>query len=394
LFHVVNEPLLSSYSDLSKLLNKTGISVRLFCAGAWFSDFGVLAIFPGLTGGSVFHYPLFDEAQQLQFHNELFSIITKEYAWDCDMKLHFPKNINEIRASGNLIILPNNKYRFPIFSSDDNVFFEFEIKTPVKSPLVTFQASFFYTKSNSQRFTRIITFSILVSNDVKLIKESLDEALVFMSFSKHLMINSLRSGTAQALTEFQSEFNSFISARNSFRSIHYLVHSLLTSLLFAQAGRSIIETKMTYLVLLRSICPTDLILFIYPRMYVVNESPQILPLTSSSFGYGCCFLFHTISMIYIWIAPNVESQILQSIFGVSSVQELPTQIPKLQTKLNLILHQILSDCWTFSRRYIPVAIIPPGSSKETIFQSILVDDAKSSVGDLHSWFSQITNLRH
>lgn len=215
-----------------------------------------------------------------------------------------------------------------------------------------------------------------------------------MSYARHLMSYSFGKGTQAARSLIQNEFNSLIHAGNSFHSLHYLVHSLLSSFIFNQTESNLVEAKMTYLIFLRFICPTDLVLLLYPRMFVLNENPQILPLTSSSFSAGTCFLVHTFSIIYIWVSPNVDNNFLQSAFGISNVSELPSQIPKLGTNLNLIIHQVLSDCWTFSRRYVPVEIIPPGSSKESVFRSILVDDLKDLGADLHNWFSDLLNLRN
>jgi hypothetical protein len=56
---------------------------------------------------------------------------------------------------------------------------------------------------------------------------------------------------------------------------------------------------------------------------------------------------------------------------------------------NSNMRALINDCWTISRQYLPVVIIPEGDPREIIFRTILVDDSRESGSNWSEWKSTL-----
>lgn len=202
----------------------------------------------------------------------------------------------------------------------------------------------------------------------------------------------MKDGTAQALDQSKTRIAKVFSSIG-FQSIHYLLHSLLCSSLFRKSPPYSADLKMAFIIKLRSISPMSLLLDLYPRLFVISDSPRIVPLSTESFSLGYTFLVHCSNIIFIWTSPSTPLEQLKLIFGINSVSDLPQQLPKLDNFFNSTIHQIIANCWNLSEKYLPVEIIVNGSPRKSVFLDILVDDSQICGSTLKSFPEMFLYLR-
>ena len=176
----------------------------------------------------------------------------------------------------------------------------------------------------------------------------------------------------------KNEIRRIFSIGIKFTSLIYLSNALLCSKILINIHPLGADGRMTMLIALNSLSTIDILLYLYPRLFNVNESKfSILPLQKSSFVNGFCFLFHTFNRIYILIRDNVNSIYLKNTFGVDSIEQITNEIPKLETTENKTLQALINDCWSFSGKFLQIEIICQGNPNESKIFEFLVDDDKS-----------------
>jgi hypothetical protein len=95
-------------------------------------------------------------------------------------------------------------------------------------------------------------------------------------------------------------------------------------------------------------------------------------------------LVHSFDLIYVWVNPEAPPTIIWAFFGSDT---LPREVPQLDTRENVRLNEVITECYAMSGRYLPVEVIPPGDPREAIFGDILVDVSVASGGDLASFIT-------
>ena len=129
-------------------------------------------------------------------------------------------------------------------------------------------------------------------------------------------------------------------------------------------------------------------------MYSV-DTEKILPLTSSSFGQGTVFLFHTGDKIYIWVSSSANQFFLLNAFGSKYLENIPSKFPPTNTMSNksseeyLRLQNLISKCIELSGKYLTIEIIGQENPREVIFSDIIIDDSEISGCNLINWIQNI-----
>lgn len=188
LLHTTKDQIGKSLQQIARSLTRAGVSVHLFSAGSRYADFGSIAIFPGFTGGSIHIYQLFDEAEKSQFHNDLFSTITNEYGFSIDAKFRTSKQLRIRKYAGNFAIMGDKTISCPAMPIQNCYFVEFEVENPISASHAHIQLSFCFTNKNRQRILRVLTFSLPTSNQIEVIKNSVDELALISQFQEFFLL--------------------------------------------------------------------------------------------------------------------------------------------------------------------------------------------------------------
>ena len=376
------------YRETAFNLNRAGVSVHLFTAGTEFSDLATIAVPPGLTCGSVSLYGAFSDDDKQRLHADIFGRMTDLYVWESSLRLRCSKGIKILKQHANCT-LKNELVSFPVLARNDAVGFEFTIEGPLSSDRAVFQLAMVFTDSDKRRMIRVFTFDAQVTNDANAICRSIDEGALTTIMTRRAVALVLQKGSVVARNEMLKQIHSMFLRGTQFGAVFHLMHAMLVSDIFRNPLPGGIDERMSLLIRLRSIALKDLLLFLYPRMFVTDADCQLVPLNSQAFGVGSCILVHALDAIYVWISSAVSPDYLQKTFGVSNIADVPAEVPVLTTQENTNLRALFDFCWNFSGRYLPVEIMTQGDPREAIFGTILRDEGGQDVLPLSEWMKQM-----
>ena len=378
------------YRDISFRLNRAACSVNLFCCSADNkADIAVIGVPCGLTGGVCKYYGQFDEVAAVKLHNDLYDVITQEYNYNCTLRLRCSEGIKLIRPQGTFSIQNKDLISYPILSPHNATCFELSIETPLNYKNAYFQLAMLWTTKEMVRMIRIFTFSLPVSSDVNMIRSYIDEGAILCYLTKRAVLDNLTVGPINSLQNFKKEVTKLVSRSVPFESFYYLSHALSVSPLLIQRHPMGVDGRMATIITCRQASIVNLCLMFYPRFFATDTNVGPLALTSNSFGQGSVFLVHMIDKIIIWVSEGATQEYLMNVFGCSSLQELPDQLPQLETPESQRLQELINESMNISAKYLPVQIIPQGDQREIIFSEILVDDDAQTRASFSKWMSEI-----
>jgi hypothetical protein len=192
----------------------------------------------------------------------------------------------------------------------------------------------------------------------------------------------LSDGPLEAQKRLTTVFDGYLSVCKEAPSICHLIHAILSSSLFS--FRISPQERVALAVSCRVESVTRNMFFVYPRLFCVEEM-SFLPLCESSFAKGNVFLFQFWDRLAVFVNKYVDSGVLMELFGVDSFENLPSEVPRLESEVNLTVNGLIEDCWRVNGGWCPVDVIPQGDPREVIFVDVLVDDSKVCGFGLEEW---------
>ncbi|OHT09481.1 Sec23/Sec24 trunk domain containing protein [Tritrichomonas foetus] len=396
------------FRDYAFKLNRASVSVHIFTAGPEFVDLSTTAVPAGLTCGECHYYRNFDGLARQKMHADIYRTLTNSYCWDACLRLRATPGIKLVRPHTNCTLRNNELISFPVIASEDAIAFELSIENPSSSSSNSastnmslqvnnciFQLAFVYTNNDGIRMIRVFTVETPRSKDIREVCRSIDEATLTTMMTRRAGTALLSVGPIPGLEQTRKEINAMLMQGSnsvniaSFSSMYHLMHSLVSNPTFRARHAEGVDGRMSSVIRLRAISVTDLLLYLYPRMFSV-DSGEVLPLTGESFGKGTVFLFHTVDRIFIWVGGGASQEFINGAFGVSDIASLPSELPQLQTPENAKVMAIVQSCWELSSRYLPVEVIGQGGAREYVFADILVDDSTVSGTNLKQFLQALS----
>jgi protein transport protein SEC24 len=379
------------FRDLAFQLNHAGASVHLFIAGPDFADVSVAAIPAGLTCGSVFYSPEFDAAGRTRMHDALFAALTSDYMWDVTARLRASAGIVMKSPLANCVLRSDSVVSPPVIGRSRGIVIEFAVEGNLAHPAVL-QTGVVYTDAAGRRRIRVCTFSVPVSPDPTVVLRAVDEAALFAVLAREFVAATLAHGPVSAAERTSKVVKSILGQGVAFKfnSLYHLCHALLGHPIAQPVFPSGTDGRMATLIFLRGSTLRESLLFFYPRMFAADGVEGPLPMCADSFGAGSCFVVHAIDGIFVWVSQAASPEYLERTFGVTAVENLPAEIPVLQTPESARLNAIVAQCWEFVMRYVRVEVIGQGSPREAIFRDLLVDELLVGGANLVEWIRHLS----
>lgn len=377
------------YRDIAFQLNRNSISINLFLVSEQPADASVIGVSCGLTGGSLKYYGKFVPDIAFQMHNDIFNTFTQDYYYNCSIRLRATEGIKMVRPQGTFVIQNHDLISFPILNPHASVGFELQIENPLTKPSALFQLAMLWTKKDQTRMIRIFTFEIKVSQDINLIRSSIDETALLGFLMKKAVIDTITTGPITAVSNFKKECNKINGKGIQLEYFNYAAHALTLCPLLTARHPLGVDGRIATIIEYRGMNIIDLMLKIYPRMFAIDTRSQALSLSGKSFAAGAVFLVHMLEKIIIWVSNGASADFLRDVFGVNPGEPLPQTLPELQTESSQYVQNLIQESMTISQRYLPVEIIPQGDPREQIFGSILVDDATDTHSGIDNWLNEI-----
>lgn len=357
------------YRDIGYKLNKHGISIHLFlCTDDAYPDINVIAIPPRVTG----NIHLYNNKNNMSdLYNDLFTTITDKYFWHCSFSMIFPKGVKLDRVHGNMISALTHHYMtFPVLGYHSAFAFDLDVTEEIKTNEVPIQTCMKWRTDDGRLVHRIFTMSMPVSKDISAIQMSIDELALSIQTTNQVIVNMPKKSSNEILTILNEQTKSAITKRFPTPSIYHIMHALTVSKLIQEAN---ITRRLVLMVNARCMSVIDTILFLYPRLLIVDNGPIILPLAAESFSAGSVFMLHGANKIVIWVNEQCSAEYLFDAFGITDLSQLPHELPDINTERNQQIRYLLRQCYQISGRYLHTEIIGQGDPREAELTDFMVE---------------------
>jgi hypothetical protein len=374
---------LNQYSDLAISVNRNHLGVYLFWHGPPSSVNGLRAIVqPSIaTGGLAYIYHELDFSN---LHMTLFETITGSYLRAVQVRLRCSNGIAITSVSGNVVIR-DQTVRVPVLNAHSGLAFELRVEEELKVPQALFQAATLWSDDQDRPIIRIMTFGIPVTNQPALIKASIDEGAMAVCLLKRAANLLSQHPSSETVSLLQRTFAGLtVGAR--FSSLYHLMHGLFGSPLLRVGVQGGEEGRIMEMVHTRAASLVSALLYMYPRVFVLDNGKDILPSSADAFVRGYILLVHSWNQLYLWVNPEVPKELALAFFGSETV---PLQVPQIETEQNRRLNEVIAECYALSGKYLPVQIIPPGDPRMSVFRELLVDSSLASGSDFSGFLTSV-----
>ncbi|XWS64658.1 hypothetical protein CRYUN_Cryun05aG0021900 [Craigia yunnanensis] len=334
------------------------VCVDVFITTQTYVDIASISVIPGTTGGQVYYYyPFSSISDPAKLYNDLRWNITRPQGFEAVMRVRCSQGIEVKEYHGNFCKRIPTDVDLPGIDSDKTIMVTLKHDKLQDGSECDFQCALLYTTMYGQRRIRVSTLSLPCTSNITNLFPATDLDTQFVCSLK------------QALTK---STGLRIDGRIDDRSfwISYVSH--------------ISTPSAVCLVLPRMISVHNL------DLEQENESviPPILPLSSEYLSEDGIYLLENGVDGLIYIGSLVGSDILRQLFGISSVDETPTQFVveqydnPLSKKLNRVVNEIRRQ-WC---SYLRWTLCKKGDPSGMLFFSYLIEDSIPKGGQSYSEF--------
>ncbi|KAK4395543.1 protein transport protein Sec24-like [Sesamum angolense] len=384
------------------------VCVDLFITTQTYVDIASLSVVPKTTGGQVYYYyPFSALSDAAKLYNDLRWNVMRPQGFEAVMRVRCSQGIQVQEYSGNFCKRIPTDVDLPAIDCDKTIMVSLKHDDKLQEGSeCAFQCALLYTTVYGQRRIRVSTLSLPCTNMLSNLFRSADLDTQFACILKQAA-NEIPSGPLAQVRDQAT--NACINILYSYRKFCATVSSsgqlilpealkllplytlaLLKSNGLRTDGR--IDDRsfwMNYV----SPLPTPLVIpLVYPRMIAIHELdekelelddsiiPTSIPLSSEHISDDGIYLLENGQDCLIYVGASVQQNVLQQLFGISSVEEISNQFileqydNQLSKKLNAIVNEIRRQRCS----YLRLKLCKKGDSSGMMFFSYMVEDKTPS----------------
>jgi protein transport protein SEC24 len=372
------------YKDTAVEFSRQQISVDMFLFPYQYMDLAALGELPKLTSGFLHSYVMFNyEKDGQRFEEQLNKTLTTTTAFEAVMRIRCTKGMRITNFYGNFFIRGTDLMALPNVNSDS--VFGFDLvhdEQNVASTYVTVQAALLYTSGEGQRRIRVMTQALPVTSSSSDIVKGLDVNTACNLLCKQGVDVSVKTGIDQARQRLQNACVEIIRAAKGGDRRSVSGYSVPQAPAESEDIPENLELLPLYtLAMMKNVAfrggtdvhPDERIQahhlinqmwlgaskrYIYPRLFALHsmgqgagypandhvdidadryagranvELPVSLSLSVDSLASDGIYLLDNAVDMYIWAGRHANPSMLQSLFGVSSLENVDSKSILLQT---------------------------------------------------------------
>ena len=362
------------YKDTAVEFSRQQISVDMFLFPYQYMDVSALSQLPRYTAGNLHSYVGFNpERDGPRFESELQKRLTQPTGFEAVMRIRCTKGMKITNFYGNFFIRGTDLLALPNCTSDS--VFGFDLahdEQNMPSSVVTVQAALLYTSSEGQRRIRVMTQALPLTNSVSELVASVDTEAVCNLMSKQALDMCFKTTLDNARMRLQQTCVDIIrSAKGGGRTVSGYsvpggdtgeqeipenlqllpVYTLAMMKNVAFRGGTDVhpDERVCAQYQLNSMWVDQSRDFMYPRMFSIHDMsgsvglpfdghedgsdvqvsgresillPQVVNLTCERLSSDGIFLLDNGMQMTLWIGSGANPNLLNSLFGVSSLENV------------------------------------------------------------------------
>ncbi|KAK6148011.1 hypothetical protein DH2020_018923 [Rehmannia glutinosa] len=382
------------------------VCVDLFITTQTYVDIASLSVLPRTTGGQVYYYfPFSALSDPAKLYNDLRWNVTRPQGFEAVMRVRCSQGIQVQEYSGNFCKRIPTDVDLPAIDCDKTIMVSLKHDDKMQEGSeCSFQCALLYTTVYGQRRIRVSTLSLPCTTMLSNLFRSADLDTQFACVLKKAAneipsapLAQVRDQATNVCINILYSYRKFCATVSSsgqlilpeaLKLLPLYTLALLKSNGLRSDGR--IDDRsfwMNYV----SPLPTPLVIpLVYPRMIAIHDLdekelddsiiPAPIPLSSEHISDEGIYLLENGEDCLIYVGNSVQQNVLQQLFGFSSVEEISNQFilqqydNPLSKKLNAIVNEIRRQRCS----YLRLKLCKKGDSTGMMFFSYMVEDKTSS----------------
>jgi protein transport protein SEC24 len=419
------------YKNNAIEFSRLQICVDVFLFSNQYTDVATFSALAKYTSGNTFYYPgFFGPRDGEKFETEMHQTLTRATAFEAVMRVRATKGLRISNFYGNFFIRGTDLLALPNCTSESVYAMDLSYDDPtLNASAITVQAALLYTNSNGERRIRIHTMVIPVTQSLPEMLASTDIDCAVNITAKQAVEISLKSGLDNSRQRIHQNCVEILrGARTGSQqqqpgfgpgyqqrpdqsqqppppSLQLLpLYSMSLQKNLALRGGADVRTdeRAFFQNLLLNMDIEESKVFIYPRMFSIHDMPldagtpvdnaediptaglarirlpAILNLSHERLTSEGLFLLENGYDLFLWIGRNVSPAILDTLFGVSSLEGIDLSqlhIHPDNSDFSYRVNSIILALRSERSRYLQLHFIKEGDGyAEAFFSRFLVED--------------------
>ena len=446
--HVLLSPENQWYKENAIDFSRLQICVDVFLFSGQYTDVSTLSVLPKYTGGTCYYYPAYNHERDSQkFHKEMAHNLTRPTGFESVMRVRATRGIRISNFYGNHYIRGQDLLALPNCTSDSCFSLDFTYDEPVLSAqAITVQAALLYTSSAGERRIRVHTMIIPVTQSAQDMHNSLDIDVAVNIMAKQAIDIAQKSGlevarrrvhenTADILrcakqgpsagmqggyggqygVPQQQQAPAAVEVPQTLSFLPLYSMSLMKNVVLRGGTDIRLDERAFFQMLVQNMSVEQTLVFIYPRMFGIHDMddragrpcdnpdedvkvagpfnirlPATSNLTSENLTSDGIFLLETGSDLFLWVGSSSNPLIIQSLFGVVSLQGIDMSNLKLLTDTDDFAARFFAIVTALrserTDRHMMLHKIKEGDGyAEAFFGRFLVEDRANFPGGTHTY---------
>ncbi|KAH3667281.1 hypothetical protein OGAPHI_002930 [Ogataea philodendri] len=382
----------SFYKSFAVECNKSQVTVDMFLTGSNYQDVATLSNLPRYTAGQTHFYPAWSASRVediTKFTKEVSNHLSMEIALEAVLRVRGSSGLRMNSFYGNFFNRSSDLCSFPTFPRDQSYVIEVSIDEYISKPYVYFQAAVLHTTSFGERRVRVMTLAIPTSKDLTDVYASADQLALTNYFTHRAVEKTLSSSLNDArdylnkvlvdiLALYKKEIvpgnlgsSSPLQLCTNLRMLPLLLQALTKHIAF-RSGKVPSDHRSSALNRLSTLPLKSLISYIYPTVYALHSMtddcglpydgedepyeippkkhgeivlPEAINATISNFEKYGLYLINNTSELFLYIGGDAVPQLVNDVFGVESMNEVPigkAELPELDNEFNSRVRNIIN----------------------------------------------------
>ncbi|XP_074291455.1 protein transport protein SEC24 C-like isoform X2 [Silene latifolia] len=378
------------------------VSVDVFLTTQSYVDIASISVVPRTTGGQVYYYyPFSSLSDTAKLYNDLRWNVTRPQGFEAVMRVRCSQGIQVQEYTGNYCKRIPTDVDLPAIDCDKTIMVTLKHDDKLQDGAeCSFQCAILYTTVYGQRRIRVMTLSLPCTSGLPNLFRSADLDTQFTCFLKQAAseisitpLSQVRDRVTNHCVGILHSYRKFCSAVQSpgqlilpeaLKLLPLYTLALTKSTGLKTDGR--IDDRSFWMSYASFISATLAIPLVYPRLISVHDLsseetdgsviPLSLPLSSEQISNKGIYLLENGVDALIHVGNSVDSNILQQLFGVSSVDEISTQfvLQQHENSLSKKFNEIVNEIRRQRCSYLRIQICRTGDPSGMSFYSNMVED--------------------
>ncbi|KAL9258600.1 transport protein SEC24 C-like protein [Drosera capensis] len=374
------------------------VCTDVFITSQSYVDIASMSVVPRTTGGQVYYYyPFSAVSDTAKLYNDLRWNVTRPQGFEAVMRVRCSQGLQVQEYSGNYCKRIPTDVDLPGIDCDKTIMVTLKHDDKLQDGAeYAFQCALLYTTIYGQRRIRVTTLSLSCTSTLHNLFRTADLDTQFTCFLKQV---ALEVPTVPLMQVREQLMNQSVSILHSYRKFCATVSSsgqlilpealkllpLYTLALIKSTGlrtEGRIDDRSFWINYVSSLSAPLAVPLVYPRMISVHDLlsketdgaiiPPPTPLSSEHVSDEGVYLLENGIDALIYLGSAVNPQIVQQVFGVSSIEEIPAQ--RLDNPLSKKLNEVINEIRRQRCSYLRLKLCKKGDSSGMLFFSYMVED--------------------